>query len=298
MDVDLRDKPFIEHADVVRLNFIRDSGAYIFRRYFRSGLRSHILEVLDPGEVEKETRGVTIDGITRYPLARPLKMLRIFRARFSSAGEALDEIRRLRVVEQRLAPVHLAMSNEFIVDYRHSLGREILLCGFQEFVEGETLDPWSPEPVTTAGAGPPASSTPRAAPRRAESFIQGLKKLVLEDRLIPDLAGARNIIVTPSGNIKLVDINNISELSISEAIALDDRGYPVCDKSIEAMWLLERKLLGRIGRSMKEIYDLHLEPGRMRKVADIDRRFHQAIREGAVGHGRQATMRFGGDLMF
>ncbi len=294
--VDLRDKPYIEHMDVLRLNFIRDPGAYVFRRHFRSGLRSHILEVLDPNDVEKETLGETIDGVTRFPLARPLKMLRIFRSRFASVDEAFDEIKKLRIIEKRLAPDHLALSNEFIVDYFHSGGREILLCGLQEFVEGERLDPWSlesVEPAVESGESkggvvggpppPPLRTTRRVAPRYAESFITGLKKLVLEDRLIPDLAGARNILVTPSGNIKLVDINNISEFFLADAIVLDDRDYPVLDKSIEALWLLERKLLGRTGRSMEEAYAFHLEPRRMRKVADMDRRFHQAIRQGKVG---------------
>ncbi len=288
--MDLRDTPYIDHADVIRLNFIRDSTAYVFRRHFRCGLRSHILEVLDPADVEKETRGEWIAGVRRFPLARPLKMLRIFRARFASVDQAFNEIRKLRIVEKRLAPDHLAMSVEFIVDYALSGGREILLCGLQEFVEGERLDPWSPEPVESAAESDPSTgggggpdiphheATRRAAPRCAKSFIDGIKKLVLEDGLIPDLAGARNILVTPSGNIKLVDINNISEFSLSNDIPLDDRGYPVCDKSIEALGILERKLLGRVGRSMEEIYHVHLEPERLRKVAEMDRRFHHAIR--------------------
>lgn len=293
--VDLRDKACIDHEDVIKLNFIRDPSAYVFRRHFRSGLRSHIFEVLDPVDVEKETRGESVRGIMRFPMARPLKMLRIFRTRFASENQAFDEIRKLRVMEKKLAPSHLAMSNEFIVDYFHSGGKETILCGLQEFVEGERLDPWSPEPVSPApesgestaegegglrGAARPMPYG--ASPRHARSFIDGLKALVLEDRLIPDLAGARNILVTPSGNIKLVDINNISELSPTNAIELDDRGYPVCDKSIEALWLMERKLLGKVGRSMEEIYKIYLDPRRMREVEVLDRRFHRTIRSGAA----------------
>ncbi|MCP4692549.1 MAG: hypothetical protein GY859_31180 [Desulfobacterales bacterium] len=295
MNADLRDKPYISHEDVCDLNFIRASGAYVFRRHFRSGLRSHILEVLDPNDVEKETRGEIVDGVRRFPLARPKKMLRIFRSRFSAMDDAFNEIRKLRIVEKRLAPGHMAVSNEFIVDYFHSGGREMVLCGLQEFVEGEALDPWSPEIVEPSVASDestdgedggrnarPHGAAAGAAPRFARSFINGLKKLVLKDRLLPDLAGARNILVTPSGAIKLVDINNISQLSTDAGITLDDRGYPVCDKSIEAMWLMERKLLGRIGRSMKKIYRIHLDPKRMRKVAEIDKRFHRAIQQGGA----------------
>ena len=60
---DIRDKPYIDHKDVLGLNFIKDPGIYIYRRHYRQGLRSHIMEVLDPKDVENETKGIIIDGL-------------------------------------------------------------------------------------------------------------------------------------------------------------------------------------------------------------------------------------------
>ena len=50
MHIDIRDRPTIDHDDVIALNFIRSSPSCVFRRHFRQGLRSHIMEILDPLE--------------------------------------------------------------------------------------------------------------------------------------------------------------------------------------------------------------------------------------------------------
>ena len=85
MHKDVRDIPYLNEEDVLRLNFIRDSGAYLYRRHYRQGLRSHILELLSPEDVENEKNGVIIDGAKWYPRAEPLKMLRIFRTKIGRA---------------------------------------------------------------------------------------------------------------------------------------------------------------------------------------------------------------------
>jgi hypothetical protein len=48
MTEDVREKASLNHEAVVGLNFIRDSAIFVFRRHYRQGLRSHIMEVLDP----------------------------------------------------------------------------------------------------------------------------------------------------------------------------------------------------------------------------------------------------------
>ena len=86
--------------------------------------------------------------------------------------------------------------------------------------------------------------------------------------------------LTRSGDIKLVDINNISRVSFEPVIHLDDRGYPVCDKSMEALSLLDQKLLGRsVGRD-DGIYGLFLDPKRMKDVKARALEFHQRIELG------------------
>jgi hypothetical protein len=54
--LDIRDRETLQHGDIVSLNFIRADCPYVFRRHFRCGLRSHILEVLDPEAVRREPK--------------------------------------------------------------------------------------------------------------------------------------------------------------------------------------------------------------------------------------------------
>ena len=69
MPEDIREKPFLNHEDVLGFNFIRVPGIYLYRRHYCQGLRSHIMEVLDPEDVEDETKGIMIDGLRSYPRA-------------------------------------------------------------------------------------------------------------------------------------------------------------------------------------------------------------------------------------
>lgn len=124
------------------LNFIKDAETFLFRRHYRSGLRSHIMEMLRPSDVEAERKGTRKDGIRFFPRARPQKMLRIFKTRFPDLKAAQEEIRRVQIVEKFLSPDFMAMSSEFLVEFRDANKKELLLCGVQEYVVGEVLDPW------------------------------------------------------------------------------------------------------------------------------------------------------------
>jgi len=59
---DVRDKPSLSEADVLALNFIRRPARYVFRRHYRVGLRSHIMEVLRPRMWPGSRRGLPWRG--------------------------------------------------------------------------------------------------------------------------------------------------------------------------------------------------------------------------------------------
>ena len=290
MPEDIRDKPYLIHKDILGLNFIRDPGIYLYRRHYRSGLRSHIMQVLNPEDVEKEKNGIIIDGFRWYPRAKPLKMLRIFRTRFNILEDAEEELKRVRIIQTYLAPDYLAMPGEFLVDYSRHGKCEILLCGLQEYVQGQILDPWgllNRDHLAslrydmgfdnTEDSATISDQWIRSVRERADNFIKKLKQMIAETGHVPDLAGAGNLILTRSGNIKLVDINNVSMVSFDPVINLDDRGYPVCDKSIEALSLIEQKLLGRSSLRTEPIYDTFLDPERMKEVRALDEKFQISI---------------------
>jgi len=231
MPEDIRDKSHISNENVIGLNFIRVPGCYVFRKYYKQGLRSQIMEVLDPDDVVKQNKGEIIDGVRFYPWAKPLKILRIFRSRFNSVEDAFKEIKKLRIVEKYLPRESYAKSDEFIVDYRWNGKQDVILCGLQEYVEGEVLNPWKlvdPNHLTdlfnsmrAEGYSVSALATEgliQRVQKRAEKFIDSAKKMILEAKYIPDFAGAANLLLTPAGDIKLVDINNISSVSFEAAI--------------------------------------------------------------------------------
>jgi hypothetical protein len=270
--LDVRIREHLDHDDVVSLNFVRSGCPFEFRRHFRQGLRSHVMEVLRTEDLERERRGIADGGIRRFPDARPVKMLRIFKSRFSNLERALEEIRRLRIVEAYLPPDLMARSEEFLVTYRRGDESHLLLCGLQEYVTGEVLDPWN-------------LPAPEAAPedgtlfRHAQRFVSGVKRMVLETGHVPDLAGIGNLFRTPAGRIVLVDINNISRIPDGSRLCLDDRGYPACDKSIEALALIERHLCGAAPEAMAAPpYDRFLMPERMREVRKLEQRFLEGLK--------------------
>ncbi len=287
--MDVRQKASLSHQDLVELNFVQSPGSYHFRRHYRMGLRSHIMEVIRPQDLEQEKKGIVIDGIRRFPKARPIKMLRIFRTKFSSLGEAKEEIKRVRLIQQNLLPEFVARSEEFLVDYKTEAGFEILLCGLQTYIEGEILDPWAPTSRHPLGAlirrmhrsgnaGPSGGieELVTVANNNILGFVTRVKHIIKELGLIPDLAGVGNLLLTPQGRLVLVDINNISSPRFDNTIVLDDRGYPVCDKSIQALFLLEKKAQAKAAVPNDPLYDHFLDPVRIEKVKAIERRFHRS----------------------
>lgn len=291
MSEDLRDKPYLSPDDVLRLSFIRAPGIYHYRSHYRRGLRSHLIEILDPRDIENETKGIVIDGLRSYATAEPLKLLRIFRTRFDTLKEAEEEIKRVKIVEAYLAPEHMAMSEEFLVTYIKDGKYDIILCGLQDYVKGEILDPWGPLNKDhlvsllsdmgfkkNKGSDLDTDKWIHSLREKAENFIGKAKQMIEEANHVPDLAGVGNLMLTQSGEIKLVDINNVSRISLDSTIKVDDRGYPVCDKSIEALSLLERKLLARPLSKMNPIYQTFLDPGRMKEVQAKEEAFNLAMR--------------------
>jgi len=287
---DLRDKPSLRHNDILKLNFIRSPGGYFYRRHYRAGLRSHIMEVLKWRDWEQEEKGVVKDRLTWFPKARPIKMLRLFRSRFRSRDEAEEELRRVKVIVSYLGPSLLATSEEFLVSYQLLGQTEILLCGLQEYVDGEILDPWTRfdndhlaflftrmEPDNQQERVTHTDQWIRAVRKKAKNFIEKNKEMILGANLVPDLAGIGNLLLTRNGDIKLVDINNVSNVTFGTTIQLDDRGYPVCDKSIEALFRLEQDFVGPSNYSESDIYRTFLDPQRMKEVNAIQDAFHEAM---------------------
>jgi hypothetical protein len=248
------------------------------------------MEVLNSDDVLKQNKGEVIDGTRFFPWAEPLKMLRIFRTKFDSLEEAFDEIRKLRIVETYLPEDSYAKSLEFIVDYIRNGTRDIILCGLQEYVDGEVLNPWALTDENLVAdlfsrmkvKGRHASEITveqriKRFQKKVEAFIDGAKKMIVETRYVPDFAGVANLLVTAQGDIKLVDINNISEVSFGPDIVLDDKDYPVCDKSIEAIWMLEKGLLDTPVDGTDPLYKLFLDPCRLKKVRYFEEKFHSAL---------------------
>ncbi len=290
MTEDVREKASLNHETVVSLNFVRDSDIYVFRRHYRQGLRSHIMEVLKSMDVARERRGIEIDGVKWFPRAKPTRMLRIFRTKFKRLEEAIEEIGTVKIIEKYLGPNHIAASNEFLVDYMVRGKRDFLLCGLQEYVEGEVLDPWGS--ITRAhlarllarmnkGSGDRSETSAERWIQRvrigAERFIENVKRMILEAGYIPDLAGVGNILLTPAGDIKLVDINNVSKVSFESRIEVDDKGYPVCDTSIKALSLLEQKVLDRSIDIKEAIYRTFLDVQRMKEVKFLQDQFDSSM---------------------
>jgi hypothetical protein len=237
------------------------------------------MEILDPTDVDVEQTGKMVASVRWFSKATPRRMFRIFRARLKTLENALFEISRIKIVERYLAPDFMARSTECIVDYQGPEGRDLMLCGFQEYVAGEILDPWTI--LDAADLLPALYETFRCQDRpltisrnqwiatvrqKGCRFISKIKLMISEAGHIPDLAGAGNLIITASGGIRLVDINNISCVSIDPSIHLDEKGYPVCDKSIEALSLIEEKILGRPVDMQEKIYKWFLDPNRQKAL--------------------------------
>nr|NJM01702.1 hypothetical protein [Desulfobacula sp.] len=283
--MDIRDRNIISGEEVLGLNFIKGTGPFIFRRYYRSGLRSLIFEVLSAGDVEKETQGRISDGIRVFPRARPRKMFRILRNRFTSKEEVLKEIRKYTLLLDCLGPGLMATSEEFIVDYAVRGKREIVLCGLQEYIEGEILDPWRlPDrgllrdlfaSLPETGAGP-ADWSEKIRQNMAR-FVEKIREMITCTGYIPDLAGIGNLIVTADGRFKLVDINNIVPLKPDDTILIDDKGYPSCDVSVEVLSILEKDILQTDVPPDDPLYLHFLTPERKKEVKRLEKLFYSRL---------------------
>lgn len=282
---DIRDIASLTGKEVARLNFIRDSRSCHFRKHNRQGMRSHIFEVLAAQDLARETEGEIIDGIRWYPRAVPKYMLRILRTRFKSLEETLDEIKRYTVVLKYLGPELIAVSTEFIVEYTGTGKSEIVLCGLQEYVSGAILDPWGlvgEHPLDTfyLSRFPDDESDSARSAKAIESvatFVRQMRKMITESGYITDLAGNGNLIMTGSGQVKLVDINNIIKVSEDDTILLDDKGYPSCDKSIEVLSILEEKILKKENLSDDPLYGHFLSVGRKQRVRSLEKKFFETL---------------------
>ncbi|MBW1867566.1 MAG: hypothetical protein JRI38_07470 [Deltaproteobacteria bacterium] len=283
---DIRDRPFLSGSEVAGLNFIKDSDRYQFRKHYREGLRSHIFEVLSVADVLKETKGERINGIRWYPRARPGRMLRILRTKFDSLNAVIEEIDKYNLLLKFLGPGLIARSDEFIVDYREAGTSNIVLCGFQEYVEGEIIDPWNlcgKDPLSGLFRQMP-SRTPlgqnliERAKKHIRLFVKLTRQMITDTGYIPDLAGFGNLIMTPEGDVKLVDINNIIAIRFDATIRIDDKGYPACDKSVEVLSILEQKILHRDITGDDPIYGFFLSQERKKKVKTFEKAFYLSLR--------------------
>ena len=278
---DIRNKTTINHSDVIALNFIRSSAPYFFRKHFRQGLRSLIIEIHNPDDITKEKKGIISEGVRRFPKALPRNMFRLFRTRLKNLAEGWIEIERFKVVSHYLAPDFLAHSYEFIVDYNGPQGFEPMLCGFQEFIDGEVVDPWTilstetllPTLYDTMRKRGLVGSLPAdewivGARRKGRQFVNKVKSMVTQSGYIPDLAGVGNLRLKTGGEICLVDLNNISHINADASITLDEKGYQVFDKSIESLSLIEEKIVGTPIDMGEKLYKRFLNTHRKRLVEE------------------------------
>ena len=283
--IDIRDRAHLSGSEVQKLNFVRDSGRYVFRKYYRSGLRSHIFEVLLAKDILKETKGEIIDGVRMFPRAKPKKMFRILRNRFEKTEAVFLEIKKYNILLKYLGASFIAQSNEFIVDYTGTGASQIVLCGLQDYIEGEILDPWRlsgkdclKDLFKSAGlGGTQIQALIRKARRNIASFVKKTRSMIIDTGYIPDLAGIGNLILTSDGGLKLVDINNIIKIKLDNTILIDDKGYPSCDVSVEVLSILERDILQKDISMDDPLYRIFFSQKRKKKVKALEKKFYKNL---------------------
>ena len=94
---------------------------------------------------------------------------------------------------------------------------------------------------------------------------------------VPDLAGIGNLLVTPAGRLKLVDINNIVQIKMDDTILIDDKGYPSCDVSIEVLSILDQNISQNPLRLDDPLYRFFLSAERRKKVKHLEREFSMSL---------------------
>lgn len=266
-----------------QISFLRTPKGRQLRRHFRGGLRSHLFELIRTKDLDAEAYGTRINNILIFPRAKPLKMLRILRNRFNSPAMALEEIKKYRILLKFLGTDLVAASEEFIVEHHEQGLSQILLCGLQEYVEGTILDPWhlsgqdclghfyTPDPGTCA------REFIQQAVSDISNFVTAITAMIKTNSQIPDLAGDGNLMLTPQGRLKLVDINNIVIIQQGPQIQLDDKGYPCCDKSVEVLSILAHKILNRPLSLDAPFYQRFLAPDRKQRVRKLEQQFYQSL---------------------
>ena len=124
-------------------------------------------------------------------------------------------------------------------------------------------------PTTPAVGGMNSSLWREKTAQSLAGFVESVVRMVRRGGHIPDLAGVGNLMITPGGRVVLVDINNVSPVVFDDKIRLDDKGYPVTDRSVEALYLLETRLLGREKAKNRSLYRTFLTSGRMAAVLKL-----------------------------
>ncbi len=281
--IDIRDIDHLPGEAVFALNFIKNPGRYFFRKHYRHGLRSHIFEVLTLADVAAENSGRVIDGIRVFPRARPVKMFRILRQRFDTVDAVFAEIRKYNLLLKCLGPDLIARSEEFVVEYTGTGKSQIVLCGLQEYIDGQVLDPWRMQDARFLSDTFQQTALPEQVPGLVETaknriamFVHRVRSMIEKTGFIPDLAGVGNLMLTRDGQIKLVDINNIAAFPRDNSIFIDDKGYPSCDVSIDVLWRIETHLLGRPAKTDDPVYQRFLSPERRQKVKALEKEFYSA----------------------
>lgn len=285
--IDPLDKISLSGTELRQFNFINNLAHCHFRRHFRQGLRSHIFEILNKEDVEKESHGLLMDGIKMYPRAVPQYMLRIMRTRFTDVEIALGEVKKYKVLLKYLGSELIAQSQEFIVEYKTTdLNRCIILCGLQEYIDGVILDPWSLWNTNSFKTYFESKFRQDKINKKSytngvhsiATFIQKIREMIFKDGYIPDLAGNGNMVITASGKLKLVDINNIIRINQNNSIILDDKLYPSCDKSVEVLAILEEKILNKTNLLNDPLYGFFLTAKRKGEVKILEKRFFQNLK--------------------
>lgn len=280
--IDIRDIKHATPEEITDLNFLHLTDQYVLRRHNYQGLRSHVFQILKTDDVRKANEGVIKEGIKKYPQATPLNILRIMRKKFKSLDDVLAEIRKYKLIEKYFDADSYAKSQEIVVDYNHGGKNKVMLIGIQDYVEGFRLNPWSTiiglhivDFLKISGIKN-IDETVSQIRKNVADFVQLLKDFILKTRHIPDLAGIGNIMLKRDGTIVLVDINNISEVSFSDHIYVDDFGYPIVDRSIEAIFCLDKFSMPDEYDRNCFLYQEFLSNRRCKKVDAIEKDFdHQ-----------------------
>ena len=101
--------------------------------------------------------------------------------------------------------------------------------------------------------------------------------MIIDTGYIPDLAGIGNLILTPDGGLKLVDINNIVKIKLDNTILIDDKGYPSCDVSVEVLSILERDILQKDISMDDPLYRIFFPAKRRKKVKALEKKFYKNL---------------------